>query len=57
MVGLYKDPEGKDISFKTTTQNENSYSDDKNKSDSEIKELRRKVNELENSLIQYVSIL
>ena len=55
MVGLYKDPDGKDITFKTTTQRE-STSDTENRNDnSEMRELRRRVIELENSLIKCVS--
>ena len=54
MVGLYKDPDGKDITFKTTTQRENSMTEN-NASENEMKELRRRVVELENSLIQCVS--
>ena len=54
MVGLYKDPDGKDITFKTSTQNDFT-SADVNRNDSEIRELRRRVNELENSLLQCVS--
>ena len=52
MVGLYKDPDGKDITFKTTTQRESTSDTETN---SEMRELRRRVIELENSLIKCVS--
>ena len=54
MVGLYKDPDGNDITFMTSTQNDYA-SADVNRNDGEIRELRRRINELENSLLQCVS--
>ena len=55
MVGLYKDPDGKDITFETTTQRDGSSMDTETRGGSEMRELRRRVIELENSLIQHVS--
>ena len=55
MVGLYKDPDGKDITFKTTTQRESTSDTETKNENSEMRELRRRVIELENSLIKCVS--
>ena len=53
-MGLYKDPDGKNITtFKSNTEKDNATVD-KSTSGSEMKDLRRKVVELETSLKQYV---
>ena len=54
IVELYKDPDGKNITtFKSNTEKDNATVD-KSTSGSEMKDLRRKVVELETSLKQYV---
>ena len=52
IVGLYKDPDGKNIT--TFTEKEVTTIDNKAASGNEMKELQRKVVELETSLKQYV---
>ena len=55
IVGLYKDPDWKNITtFKTSTEKDNETVDNKTTSGSEMKELQRRVVELETSLKQYV---
>ena len=53
---LYKDPDGKNISLMTTHEG-NSTIDNNTTSEGEIKELQRRVIELETCLKQYVSKL
>ena len=53
MVGLYKDPDGKEITLKTTISSDAVVEGcEKN----EMRHLKRRVTELELSLTQYVSI-
>ena len=56
MVGLYKDPNGEMITFVTSAQNDNSTLDRSSVGKTEMRKLRRRINELENSLKQHVSI-
>lgn len=56
MVGLYKDPDGKNIVLKTTASTEEKASKPISQNDSEIKMLQMRIAELENSLRQHVSI-
>ena len=55
MVGLYKDPDGKDITFKTTTQKDIPIVHTDTRGNGEMIELRQRVVELENTLLQCVS--
>ena len=56
MVGLYKDPKGEAIStLGTTGLRDDAVSDNRRSSDTELKMLRRRVVELENSLKKHVS--
>ena len=52
IVGLYKDPGGKNIT--TFTEKDNATVDNNTTSGSDMKELKRRVVELETSLKQYV---
>ena len=54
IVGLYKDPDGKNITTFKPNSEKDSATVDKSTSGSEVKELQRKVVELETSLKQYV---
>ena len=54
IVGLYKDPDGKNIATFVSNTEKDGATVDKSTSGSEVKELRRKVVELETSLKQYV---
>ena len=51
-MGLYKDPDGKNIT--TFTERDNATVDNNTTSGSNMKELKRRVVELETSLKQYV---
>ena len=53
-MGLYKDPDGKSITTFKPNSEKDSATVDKSTSESEMKDLRRKVVELETSLKQYV---
>ena len=53
MVGLYKDPDGKKITLKTTLSADSVTESFEKK---QMKHLKRRVTELEISLTQYVSI-
>ena len=55
MVGLYKDPEGETITFVTSIQKDISTPDRSSVGETEMKKLRRRISELENSLKQHVS--
>ena len=55
MVGLYKDPDGKDITLNTTTHKDNSVVHTDARGDGGMRVLRQRVVELENSLLQCVS--
>lgn len=56
MVGLYKDPDGKNIVLKTTATTEEKESKPISQSDTEIKILQMRITELEKSLRQHVSV-
>lgn len=57
MVGLYKDPDGKNITFNATIGEEKSISTcQSSEGDMEVKRLQLKITELEYSLRQRVSI-
>ena len=59
MVGLYKDPDGKNIVLNTTTlteEKESKTTSQSNGGDIEMNKLKRRISELENSLRQRVSI-
>ena len=54
-MGLYNDPDGKNINLNTTTEKDHSTVDNNISSNgNEVKELQRRVIELEKSLKQYV---
>ena len=54
MVGLYKDPDGKEITFKTTLSADSITESFEKK---QMKHLKRRVTELELSLTHYVNII
>lgn len=57
MVGLYKDPDGKNITFNVTTGGDKSKATSQSSGgDTEVRRLQMKVTELEYSLRQRVSI-
>lgn len=53
MVGLYKDPNGDKIKFLSSVGNRSIESE----TNIEVKKLRKRVTELENSLRKYVSVV
>ena len=52
MVGLYKDPDGKKITFLSSVGNRSIGAE----TNDQVKQLQRKVSELESSLRKYVSV-
>ena len=60
MVGLYKDPDGKNIVLNTTTltvEKESKTTSQSNGGDIEMNKLKMRITELENSLRQRVSVI